>query len=137
MAGWPSTPSEQLIRLARGFWVSQALYVAAELGLADLLADGPRTADDLASTAGAHAPALYRVLRLLASEGVFAETEDGRFELTPMAAAHLRGIVFDQPAARRSAGTSSRPCRTEATPTCWSSSCTTGTTSGAWQSCAP
>jgi len=86
MAAWPSTPGEQLTRLFRGYWVSQAIYVATELGIADLLADGPRTADDLAAAAGAHAPSLYRVLRLLASEGVFAEAEDGRFGLTPMAA---------------------------------------------------
>jgi hypothetical protein len=90
MATWPSTPGEQLIRLFRGFWVSQALYVAAELGVADLLADGPQTADDLASAAGAHAPSLYRILRLLASEAVFAEAEDGRFALTPLAAALQR-----------------------------------------------
>jgi predicted O-methyltransferase YrrM len=90
MAAWPSTPGERLIHLFRGFWVSQALYVAAELGLADLLADGPRAVDDLAAAAGAHAPSLYRVLRLLASEGVFAEGEDGRFALSPMAAALRR-----------------------------------------------
>jgi hypothetical protein len=46
--------------------------------------------DDLATAAGARAPALYRILRLLASEGVFAEAEDGRFELTPLAAALRR-----------------------------------------------
>ncbi len=85
MSGWPSTPAEHLTRLFRGFWVSRAIYVAAELGIADLLLEGPRTIAELAAGAGAHAPSLHRVLRLLASEGVFAETEDGRFELTPMA----------------------------------------------------
>jgi hypothetical protein len=90
MVAWPSTPGEQLTRLFRGYWVSQAIYVATELGIADLLADGPRTADDLAVAVGAHAPSLYRVLRLLASEGVFAEAEDGRFGLTPMADALRR-----------------------------------------------
>jgi predicted O-methyltransferase YrrM len=79
--------AEGLRRLVLGYRVSQAIFVAAELGIADLLASGPRTADELASAAGAHAPSLHRVLRLLASEGVFAETEEGRFELTPMAAA--------------------------------------------------
>jgi hypothetical protein len=72
--------------------VSQAIYVAAELGIADLLADSPQTVDELASAAGAHAPSLYRILRLLASEGVFAEAEDGRFALTPPAAALLRDV---------------------------------------------
>ena len=90
MAAWPTTPGEHLVRLVRGFWVSQAIYVAAELGIADLLAGGPRTVDDLASAAGAHALSLYRILRLLASEDVFAEEEDGRFALTPRAAALRR-----------------------------------------------
>src|SRR5205823_3634494 len=90
MSAWPSTPVEKLTRLFRGFWVSQAIYVAAQLGLADLVADGPRSVADLASATGAHAPTLRRVLRLLAGEGIFAEAEDGRFELTPMAAPLLR-----------------------------------------------
>ena len=80
MSAWPSTPAEKLTRLFRGFWVSQAIYVAARLGLADLVADGPRSVADLASATGAHAPTLRRVLRLLAGEGIFAEAEDGRFE---------------------------------------------------------
>jgi precorrin-6B methylase 2 len=89
-AGWTPltsapTPAEAFRRLYLGFRVTQAVYAAAELGIADLLAGGPRSADELAAAAGAHAPSLYRVLRLLASEGVFAETDDGRFALTPMA----------------------------------------------------
>src|SRR2546430_12564030 len=90
MSAWPSTPAEKLTRLFRGFRVSQAIYVAARLGLADVVADGPRSVADLASATGAHAPTLRRVLRLLAAEGIFAEAEDGRFELTPMAAPLLR-----------------------------------------------
>ena len=90
MSAWPSTPAEKMTRLFRGFWVSQAIHVAAQLELADLVADGPRSVEDLASAAGAHAPTLRRLLRLLAGEGVFAEAEDGRFELTPMAAALQR-----------------------------------------------
>jgi SAM-dependent methyltransferase len=120
MSSWPSTPGEGLIRLFRGFWVSQAIYVAAELGIADLLADGPRTADDLAAVAGAHAPSLYRVLRLLASEGVFAEAEDGRFELTPMAAAlrrdagpaRLQVLFLGREASWRAAGSLMHTVRT-------------------------
>ncbi len=75
-----------MTRLFRGFWVSQAIYVAVQLGIADLLADGPRPISELAATAGAHESSLARVMRLLASEGVFAGREDGRFELTPLAA---------------------------------------------------
>ena len=90
MSAPAATPGEELRRLVLGYRVSQAIYVAAELGIADLLAGGPRTADDLASAAGAHRRSLSRVLRLLASEGVFAETEDGRFALTPTAEALRR-----------------------------------------------
>ena len=50
-----------------------------------LSVDGFRTSTDLAQAAGAHALSLYRVMRLLASVGVFAEDEDGRFQLTPLA----------------------------------------------------
>lgn len=90
MSAWPSSPPERLTRLFRSFWVSRAIYVATELGIADLLSEGPRSPVDLASAAGVHAPSLRRVLRLLAGEGVFAEDEAGRFELTPMAAALRR-----------------------------------------------
>jgi hypothetical protein len=90
MSAQATTPGEDLRHLFLGLRVSQALYAAAELGIADLLVDGPRSADDLAATTGAHASSLYRVLRLLASEGVFAETPDGRFALTPLAEALRR-----------------------------------------------
>jgi SAM-dependent methyltransferase len=60
------------------------LYVAAELGLADLLADGPRSSAELAQTLGAHAPSLHRVLRGLVLAGVCSEERDGRFGLTPL-----------------------------------------------------
>jgi ubiquinone/menaquinone biosynthesis C-methylase UbiE len=92
MSTQSTTPGEDLRHLFVGFRVSQALYAAAELGIADLLAGGPRTADDLATASGAHAPSLARVLRLLASEGVFVEMEDGRFALTPMAEALRRDV---------------------------------------------
>ena len=81
-----------LLRMTNGFQVSQAIHVAATLGIADLLADGPRSADELAEAAGAHAPALYRLLRALSSVGVFAEGDDGRFGLTPLAE-YLRSDV--------------------------------------------
>jgi hypothetical protein len=85
-----STPGEELRHLFLGYRVSQAVYAAAQLGIADLLAGGPRGAAELAAATGAHAPALHRVLRLLASEGVFAQTEDGRFASTLMAEALRR-----------------------------------------------
>ncbi len=70
--------------LIAGYWVSRMIYVAAKLGLADLLKKGARTADDLAATTGVKAPALYRVLRTLASYGVFEEIKGKRFRLTPL-----------------------------------------------------
>lgn len=119
MAAWPSTPGEELVRLFRGFWTSRAIHVAAELGIADLLADGPRTVADLAATTKTHEPSLYRVLRLLASEGVFAETDDGQFELTPKAAALREGsplrlmvLFLGRPASWAAAGNLSHTVRT-------------------------
>lgn len=79
------TPHQELARLMSGYWLSQAVYVAAKLGLADALHAGPRTAVDLARESGAHAPSLYRLLRALASIGIFAEDDDARFTLTPLA----------------------------------------------------
>ena len=69
-----------------GARVTQAIFVAATLGIADLLRVGPGTAEDLAAATGTHAPSLYRVLRALASVGIFAEDAEGRFALTPLAA---------------------------------------------------
>lgn len=83
---------QQLAGLLTGYWISQALYVAAKLGIADLLAGGPRNPDDLAATVGAHPRSLYRLLRALASLGVFRELDDRQFTLTPLAEG-LRGDV--------------------------------------------
>jgi hypothetical protein len=74
-----------LRRMIVGYRLSQALHVAAKLGIADLLAEGPRHAEELAGVTGSHPSSLYRVLRLLASEGVFEELEEGQFTLTPLA----------------------------------------------------
>ena len=78
-------PTVVLYQKLTGTWVAQAISVIAKLGTADALADGPQTVDELAAAANAHAPALYRVLRALASVGIFAEDQDGRFHLTPLA----------------------------------------------------
>jgi predicted O-methyltransferase YrrM len=79
------TPHEQMLRMVSGYWISQAVYVAAKLGIADLVKDGPRSAEDLAGVTSTHAPSLYRLLRALASVGVFAEDGQRRFGLTPTA----------------------------------------------------
>ena len=81
----PFAPAEQLLAMASGAWVTQMLHVAAELGLADALAAGEREVADLAQICGATDEALFRLLRGLASLGVFSETGPRRFALTPLA----------------------------------------------------
>lgn len=68
-----------------GSWITQGLAVAAELGLADILASEPRSCEELAQQTRANSDALHRLLRALASVGVFAMDEQGRFSLTPLA----------------------------------------------------
>lgn len=69
-----------------GYWLSQALYCAAQLNLADIIfRDGPQTTSDLAKKTSTHERSLYRLMRYLASEEVFAEDENGLFILTPRA----------------------------------------------------
>lgn len=72
-------------QILMGAFTSQAVYVAAKLGIADLVKDNPRSADELAAATGANPNALYRLLRALASIGVFTETEAKTFALTPLA----------------------------------------------------
>ena len=79
-------PQFAVLQMASGYWVSRSIYVAAKLGIADLLKDSPKSCDELAIATGTHAPSLYRVLRALASLGVFAETQPNHFTLTPLAA---------------------------------------------------
>jgi SAM-dependent methyltransferase len=77
-------PGLVLYQLGIGHYVSRALALAVTLGVADLLADGPRSAEELARSTETHAPALRRVLRLLASVGVLGEEANGSFSLTAM-----------------------------------------------------
>jgi hypothetical protein len=58
-----TSPRDTPLGMTNAFQVSQAIYVAATLGIADLLEDGPKSADELAKTTGTHAPTLYRLLR--------------------------------------------------------------------------
>ena len=71
-----------VLRMIQGLHISRAVYVAARLGIADLLVDGPRSSAQLAQLTGAHAPSLYRVLRLLAALNVLREQPPGHFGLT-------------------------------------------------------
>jgi hypothetical protein len=79
---WSNTAT--MFRLITGFWVSQAVGVAAALGIADQLEGGGRDGDDLARAVGADPDALQRLLRMLASLGVFAEVAPGTFRQTPL-----------------------------------------------------
>ncbi len=88
----PVQPEEMLLKMIAGSFVSQALYVAARLGVADLLAEEPRDPSELAQATGAHTGSLYRMLRALASVGVFSERADGKFELTPAASLLRRDV---------------------------------------------
>jgi hypothetical protein len=55
-----------MLLMVRSFWVSRAIYVAADLGLADLLKDEPKSSEELAQATATHAPSLYRLMRSLA-----------------------------------------------------------------------
>ena len=90
----PAVPATfKIAELSGGtMFTNQVLRVVGELGIADMLIDGPRTAEQLAATFGAHAPSLYRILRAAAMLGLFDEDEVGAFALTPLGEA-LRSDV--------------------------------------------
>ena len=83
-AAQPLPPDAQLLQLVSGAFVSAAVYAAAKLGIADMLADGPKSAAYLAEKTGSDERSLYRVLRSLASVGAFAEVKANTFANTPM-----------------------------------------------------
>jgi hypothetical protein len=68
-----------------GYWISQSVFVAAKLGIAELVKDGPRPVEQLAQATGAHVRSLFRLLRALASVGMFVEGPPCSFGLTPLA----------------------------------------------------
>ncbi len=76
---------QQLDQLITGYWISQAIYAAAKFGIADHLKDGSKTVAELARATATNPDALYRLLRALASVGIFAEGESRQFSLTPLA----------------------------------------------------
>jgi hypothetical protein len=88
------SPAEQLMQLASGYMASISIHIVARLGIADLLKDGPRPVSELAAATSTQEDRLYRVLRTLASVGVFQETGARAFALTP-AAETLRSDVPD------------------------------------------
>lgn len=91
-------PQTVLTQIAFGAMMTQALGIAAKLGIADILNDGGKSTEELAAATSTHAPSLYRVLRSLAGAGVFAETSPRLFENT-----ELSGLLrSDMPGSMRS-----------------------------------
>jgi hypothetical protein len=74
----------ELMQMATAHWISRFLYLAVQMNLADLLAQGPRTASELAQSTSTDAASLYRLMRTLASIGLFTESPGERFALTPL-----------------------------------------------------
>jgi len=85
-------PPIQMLQIISGFWVARCVYVAAKLGIADLIKDESRTADELAAATSAHGPSLFRVLRALASVGVITQDSDNRFGATPLSQTLCTGV---------------------------------------------
>lgn len=73
-----------LFQMATSYWISQAIYVAAKLGIADLLKSSPLKCSEIAAIAGADVRSLFRLMRALSSVGIFAQTKDGYFSLLPL-----------------------------------------------------
>jgi len=74
----------KLMEMAWGYWTSQILRQAAEMGLADYFAAGPRDADELSAELGLHAPSFRRYLRSLTGLGLVSKSEDGKYALTEL-----------------------------------------------------
>lgn len=79
-------PPIVVLQMIGGYWISRMLYVATDLGVAELIDERPRPASELAAATGTHPRALYRLLRALAGVGLFVEDEAGNFHLTPVGA---------------------------------------------------
>ncbi len=85
-------PPIQMFLLSEGTTVCTAINLAAELGIADLVATGPQSSDDIAKATSTHPGSLYRLLRLLTSFGIFSEVEPRRFAQTPLSELLRSGI---------------------------------------------
>jgi hypothetical protein len=91
--GESSPPGLELVRtVVTGYVMSRSIYLAAELGVADLLADGPRSVEELAAAAKVQPQPLYRVLRLLAASGLFAKSGERGFMLNDLAECLRSGV---------------------------------------------
>jgi O-methyltransferase/methyltransferase family protein len=88
-------PRAELAGRIMGFMASQAVYVAAKLGIADLVGERAQSATELAEAVGADPDALYRLLRFLAGNGIFVEGEGG------FANSELSELLRDAPGSSR------------------------------------
>lgn len=79
------SPEDQMMQWITSKWITKPIYVISELGVADLMCDGPKKVAELAEMTDTHAPTLLRILRALSSVGIFVETEERVFALTPLA----------------------------------------------------
>src|SRR5579872_7252655 len=84
-------PPVQLIQMGVAIWQARAVYAAAELGIADVLAEGPRSVNELAASTGTHPPSLFRLLRAMASCDLVQETQTGQFVTTALGDAVREG----------------------------------------------
>ena len=75
-----------IMSVVTGAWAARLVHTAAELAIADHLADRPRGADSLAARTGSHAPSLARLLRALTAIGILYESEERSYSLTPLGA---------------------------------------------------
>lgn len=82
--GQHTSPAQQLLERISGYWLTQVIGTVARLGVADLLASGPRLSDEVARETGCHPDGLYRLLRGGVSAGLFLETSPRTFSLTEM-----------------------------------------------------
>jgi O-methyltransferase domain/Dimerisation domain len=87
------SPQAQLVQMARAHWLSSFVYVAAQMNLADRLAEAPKTAAELAQSMGYDARSLYRFMRTLAGLGFFTEDGGHRFSLAPLGEALRAGTA--------------------------------------------
>ena len=78
--------ARRLLEIVNGSWMTQVTYVAAFLGIPDLLAARPKSSEELARATGAHAPSLHRLMRSLMTIDLCRQLDDGSYELTPTGA---------------------------------------------------
>ncbi|QUQ64186.1 methyltransferase [Kutzneria sp. CA-103260] len=86
------TPHQRMMSMITGYWVTQIVHAVAELGIADHLADGPRTSAELAELTGCDPDAMSRLLRACAAQELVGVRSDGTFETTPMLALLSEGV---------------------------------------------